>query len=151
MKRWVPSHSEQQRKVLQLIQGTPWMARWLRNLNGRGSDHDASDRAQDSPPAGLSGPLHPHPGSTPTPITPTVAPHPTIPNHDTIVLAPITPKAECIPLAPRTPNAETVPPASQTPAHPLDQDITTSSGPPASPAPNTHDAPTAVGQNTQTT
>jgi len=126
------------------------MAGWLRNPNRRGSDRDAYDGAHDSPPAGLSGTLDQRPVSAPTPVSPTVAPHPTIPDAETIEPAPITPNAEFIPLAHSTPNAETVPPAPQTPAPALDQDITTSPGPPPSPAPNTHDAPTAAGQNTQT-
>jgi len=126
------------------------MAGWLRNPNRRGSDRDAYDGAHDSPPAGHSGTLDQPPVSAQTPISPTVAPHPTIPDAETIEPAPITPNAEFIPLAHSTPNAETVPPAPQTPAPALDQDITTSPGPPPSPAPNTHDAPTAAGQNTQT-
>jgi len=149
-KRSVPSDSEQQRTVLQLIQGTPWMAGWLRNPNRRGSDRDAHDSANDSPPAGLSGTLDQCPVSSPTPVSPTVAPLPTIPDAETIDPAPITPNAEFIPLAHSTPNAETVLPAPQTPAPALDQDITTSPGPPPSLVPNTHDAPTAAGQNTQT-
>jgi len=150
LKRSAPSDSEQQRTVLQQIQGTPWMAGWLRNPNRRGSDRDAYDGAHDSPPAGLTWTLDQRPVSAPTPVSPTVAPHPTIPDAETIELAPITPNAEFIPLAHSTPNAETGPPAPQTPAPALAQDIMTSPGPPPSPAPNTHDAPTATGQNTQT-
>jgi len=149
-KRSAPSDSEQQRTVLQLIQGTLWMAGWLRNPNRRGSDRDAYDGTHDSPPAGLSGTLDQRPVHAPTPVSPTVAPNPTIPDAETIELAPITPNAEFIPLAHSTPNAETVPPAPPTPAPALDLDITTSPGPPPSPAPNTHDAPIAAGQNTQT-
>jgi len=149
-KRSALSDSEQQRTLLQLIQGTPWMASWLRNPNGRGSDRDAYDGAHDSPPARLSGTLDQRLVSAPTPVSPTVAPHPTIPDAETIEPAPIKPNAEFIPLAHSTPNSETVRPALQTPAPALDQDITTSPGPPASPAPNTHDPPTAAGQNTQT-
>jgi len=132
LKRLAPSDSEQQRTVLQLIQGTPWMAGWLRNPNRRGSDRDAYDGAHDSPPAGLSGTLDQRPVSAPTPISPTVAPPPTIPDAETIEPAPITPNTEFIPLAHSTPNPETVPPAQQTPAPALDQDITTSPGPPHS-------------------
>jgi len=149
--KWsAPSDSEQQRTVLQLIQGTPWMAGWLRNPNRRGSDRDAYNCAHDSPPAGLSGTLDQRPVSTPTPVSPTVTPHPTIPDAETIEPAPITPNAEFIPLAHSTPNAQTVPPAPQTRAPALDQDITTSPGPPPSPAPNTHNTPIAARQNTQT-
>jgi len=126
------------------------MAGWLRNPNRRGSDGDAYDGAHHSPPAGLSGMLDQHLVSAPTPVSPTGAPHPTIPDAETIEPAPITPNAEFIPLAHSTPNAETVPPAPPTPAPALDQDITSSPGTPPSPAPNTHDAPTAAGQNTQT-
>jgi len=126
------------------------MAGWPRNPNRTGSDRDAYDRAHNSPPAGQSGTLDQRPVNAPTPVSPTVVPHPTIPDAETIEPAPITPNAECIPLAHNSPNAETVPPAPQTPAPALDQDITTSPGPPPSPAPNTHDAPTAGGQNTQT-
>jgi len=136
--------------VLQLIQGTPWMAGWLRNPNRRGSDRDAYDGAHDSPPAGVSGTLDQRLVSAPTAVSPTVTPHPTIPDAETIEQAPITPNAEFIPLAHSTPNAETVPPAPKTPAAALDQVITTSPGPPPSQAPNTHDGPTAAGQNTQT-
>jgi len=53
-KRSVPRYSQQQRTVLQLIQGTPWMASWLCNPNSTGSNQDAYDGAQDGPPAGLS-------------------------------------------------------------------------------------------------
>jgi len=102
-----------------------------------------------SPPAGLSGTLDQRPVSAPTPVSHTVFPHPTIPDAETIEPAPIIPNAEFIPLAQSTPNADTVPPAPETPPPGLDQDITTSPGPPLSPAPNTHDAPTAAGQNTQ--
>ena len=126
------------------------MAGWLRNPNRRGSDCDAYDGAHYSPPAGLSGTLDQRPVSAPTPVSPTVAPHPTIPDAETSEPAPITPIPQFIPLAHSTPNAETVPPAPQTPAPALDQDITTSPGPPPSLAPNTHDAPTATGQNYQT-
>jgi len=149
-KRSAPSDSEQQRTVLQLIRGTPWMAGWLRNPKRRGSDRDTYDGAHDSPPAGLSGTLDQRPVSAPTPVSPTVAPHPRIPDAETIEAAPITPNAEFIPLAHSTPNAETVPPAPQTPAPALDQHITTTPGPPPSPALNTHDAPTAAAPNTQT-
>jgi len=79
-KRSALSDSEQQRIVLQLIQGTPWLAGWLRNPNRRGSDRDAYDGAHDSPPAGLSGTLDQRPVTPPTPVSPTVAPHPTIPD-----------------------------------------------------------------------
>ena len=126
------------------------MAVWLRNPNRRGSDRDAYDGAQDSPPALLSGMLDQRPITAPTPASPTGAPHPTIPNAETIKLAPITPNAEFIPLAPTTPNRETVPLGPQIPAPALDLDVMTSSGSPASPAPNTHDAPTTAGHNTQT-
>ena len=126
------------------------MAGWLRNPNWRRSDRDAYDDAHDSPPAGLSRTLDQHPVSAPTPVSPTGAPHPTIPDAETIEQSPITRNAEFIPLAHSTRNAETVPPAPQTPASALDQDITTSPGHPPSPALNTHDAPTAAGQNTQT-
>jgi len=126
------------------------MAGWLRNPNRRGSDRDAYDGAQDSPPAGLSGTLDQRPVSAPTPVSPTVTPHPTIPDAETIEPALITPNAEFIPLAQSTPNAEAVPPTAQTPAPALVQDITTSPGPPPFPAPNTHDAPAPAGQNTQT-
>jgi len=149
-KRSALSDSEQQRAVLQLIQGRPWMAGWLRNRNWRGSDHDAYDGAPDCPPAGLSGTLDHHPVSAPTPVSPTVPPHPTIPDAVTIEPPPMTPNAECIPLAPSTPNAESVPLAPQTPAPVLNQDIMTSPGPRPFTAPNTLDAPTAPGQNTQT-
>jgi len=149
-KRSALSDSEQQRTVLQLIQGTPWMAGWLRNPNRRGSDRDGYDGAHDSPPAGLSGMLDQRPVSAPTPVSPTVGPPPTIPDAEIIEAAPITPNAEFIPLAHSTPNAETVPLAPQTPAPALNQDITTSPGLPPSPAPNTHDTPTAAGQNTTT-
>jgi len=149
-KRSVPSDFEQQRTVLQLILGTPWMAGWLRNPNRRGSDRDAYDGAHHSPPAGLSGTLDQRPVSAPTPVSPTVAPHPTIPDAVTIEPAPITRNAEFISLAHSTPNSESVPPAPQTPAPALDQDITASLGSPPFPAPNTHDAPPAAGQNTQT-
>ena len=142
------SDSEQQRTVLQLIQGTPWMAGLLRNPNLRGSDRDAHDGTHNSPPTGLSGMLDQHPVSALTPVSPTVAPHPTIPDAETIEPAPITPNAEFIPLAHSTPNAETVPPAAQTAAPVLDQDLTTSPGPPPFPAPKTNDAPTAAGQTT---
>jgi len=124
------------------------MAGWLRNPNRRGSDHDAYGAEHGSPP-GLSGTLDQSPVSAPTPVSPTVAPHSTIPDGETIEPASITPNAKFIPLAPSTRNAETVPLAPQTPPPALDQDITTSYGPPPSPAPNTHDAPTAAGQNTQ--
>jgi len=126
------------------------MPGWLRNPNQRGSNRDAEDGARDTPPAGLSGTLDQGPVSTPTPVCPTFPPHPTIPHTVTIEPAPITPNAEFIPWAPSTPIAEPVPPAPQTPAAALDKDIMTSRGPSASPAPNTHDAATAVGQNTQT-
>jgi len=126
------------------------MAGWLRNLDRRGSDRDGYNGAQDSPPARLPGKLDQRLVSAPTPVSPTVAPHPTIPDAETIELAPTTPNAEFILLAASTPNADTVPPAPQTPAPTLDQDITTSPRPPASPAPNTHNAPTLAGQNTQT-
>jgi len=53
--QWLaPSDSQQQRTVLQLILGTPWMAGWLGNLNWRGNYCDGYDGAQDSPPAALS-------------------------------------------------------------------------------------------------
>ena len=78
---------------------------WLRNPNLRGSDSDAYDGDQDSPPAGLSRTLDQRPVSASTPISPTVEPHPTIPDAETIELAPITPNAEFIPLAPSMPNA----------------------------------------------
>ena len=94
--------------------------------------------------------LDQRPVTAPTPVSPTVAPHPTIPDAETIEPAPITPNAEFIPLAQSTPNAETVTPVPQTLAPALDQDITTSPGPCPSLAPNTYDAPTAGGQNTQT-
>jgi len=126
------------------------MAGWLRNPYQRGSDRDAYDGPHDSLPAGLSGTLDQPLVSALTPVGPTVAPHPTIPDAETIEPAPLTPNAEFIPLAHSTPNAETVPQAPQTPAPALDQNITTSPGPPPSPAPNNHDAPTAAGQNTQT-
>jgi len=145
-----PSDSEQQRTVLQVIQGTPWMAGWLRNPNRRGSDHDAYDGGNNSPPAGVSVMLDQRPVSAPTPVSPTVALHHPIPDAETIEPAPITPIAEFIPLAHSTPKAETIPPPPQTPAPALHQDITTCPGPPTSPAANTHDAPTAAGQNTQT-
>ena len=90
------------------------MAGWLRNPNRRGSDRDAYDGAHDSPPAGLSVTLDQRPVSAPTPVSPTVAPHPTIPDAETVEPAPITPNAEFIQLAHSTPNAETVPPALQT-------------------------------------
>jgi len=116
------------------------MAAWERNPNRRGSDHDAYDGAQESPPAGLSGTLDQRPVTAPTPVSPTVAPHRMLPDGQTSEPAPITPNAECIPLVHSTPNAETVPPAPQPPAPVLDQDITSSPGPRPSPAPNTHDA-----------
>ena len=73
-----------------------------------------------------------------------------IPDAQTIEPDPITPNAEFILLALSMPNAETIPLAPQTPAPALDEDITTTPGPPPSPASKTHDAPTAGGQNTQT-
>jgi len=89
------------------------------------------------------------PVSGPTPVSLLVAPYPRIPDAETIELAPTTPNAEFILLATSTSNAETGLPRLQTLAHVLDQDITTSPGPPVSQAPDTHDAPTAGGQNTQ--
>ena len=149
-KRSAQSDSEQQRSILQLISGQPWMAEWLRNPKRTGGDREAYDGAHDSPPAAPSGTLDQRPASAPTPVSPTVAPHHTIPEAERIEPVPLTPNAEFITLAPNTPNAETILPAPSTPAPALDQDITTSPGPPASPAPDTHDATTAVGQNTQT-
>jgi len=75
------------------------MAGWLRNPKRRGSDRDAYDGTRDSPPAGLSGTLDQHPVSAPTPVSPTVVSHPTIPDAETIELPPITQNAEFIPLA----------------------------------------------------
>jgi len=147
-KQSAASDSEQQRTVLQLIQGTPWMAGWRRNPNRRGSDHDEYDGAHDSPPAGLSGMLDQRLVSAPTPLCPTVAPHPTIPDAETTELAPSTANTKFIPLAHSTPNEETIAAGPHAPAPVLDQDITTFPGPPPSPASNTHDAPTAAGQNT---
>ena len=86
------------------------MASFLRNPNRRGSDCDAYDGAHDSPPGGLSGTLDQRPVSAPIPVSPSVAPHPTIPDAETIEPAPITPNAEFIQLAHSTPNAETVQP-----------------------------------------
>ena len=143
-KRSALSDSEQQRTLLQLSQGPPWMAGWLRNPHRRGSDHDAYDGAQDSPPAGLSATLDQRPVSPPTPVSPTVAQHPTITDAETIEPAPISPNPKFMPLAHSTPIAESVPPAPETSAPALDQDITTCPGPPPSPAHNTHETPTAA-------
>ena len=123
------------------------MAGWLRNPNQGGGDRDAYDGAQDSPPLGPSGTLNQRPVSASTPISPTVMPQPTIPDGEPIETAS---NAEFAPLASNTPNAETVPPAPLTPSPAMDQDIPTPSGPPASPAPDTHDTPTAVGQKPRT-
>jgi len=149
-KRSAPADCQQQRTVLQLLQVTPWMAGWLRYPNRRGCDREAYDSAQDCPLARLARTLDQRLVSAPTPVRPPVVPHPMIPNAETIEPAPITRNAEFSPLPPSTPNAETVLPGPQIPAPALDHDITTSPGPPPYPAPNTHDAPTAVGQNTQT-
>ena len=70
-------------------------------------------------------------------------PQPTIPDGEPIETAR---NAKFALLASNTPNAESIPPAPLTPAPAMDQDITTASGPPASPAADTHNAPTAAGQ-----
>ena len=123
------------------------MAGWLRNPNQGGGDRDAYDGAQDSPPSGPSGTLDQRPVSASTPVSPIVMPQPTIPDGEPIETAP---NAEFAPFTSNTPNAENIPPAPLTPAPAMDQDITISSGPPASPAPDTHDTPTAVGQKLRT-
>ena len=103
-----------------------------------------------SPRAGLSGTRDQRPVGALTPVSPTVSPHLTIPDAETIDLAHMTPNAEFIPLAPSTPNAETVVPAPQTPASRLEQDLTTSPRPPRSPAPNLMIPLQLGGQNTPT-
>ena len=89
------------------------------------------------------------PVSAPTPICPTVAPHPTIPDDETIEPAPMTSNAHFIPLVPSPPNAETVqvPPAKQTLARVLDYNIKACPGA-GSRTPNTNDVPAASGKAT---
>jgi len=149
-KRFVLLDSEQQRTVLQLIKRTPWMAGWLRNPNPRGSDNVRYDDGQGSPPGRVSGMLDQRRVSAPTSISATVGPHPMIADAEILEPAPTTPNAEFIPVAPSTANAQTVPPVLQTPAPAREPHMTTSPQTPASEAPDTHDAPTAVGEITKT-
>jgi len=90
------------------------------------------------------------PVSAPTPIRPAVAPHPTIPDDETIEPAPITSNAHFIPLVPSPPNAETVqvPPAKQMLGGVLDYNIKACPGPAGSRTPNTNDVPAASGKAT---
>ena len=143
----MPLDSEQQETVLQLIKRMSWMAGWLRNPNRRGSDNVRYDDGQGSPPGRVSGMWDQRRVSAPTSISTTVGPHPMIANAEIFEPAPTTPNAELIPVAPSTANAQTVPPVLQTPAPAREPHITTSPQTPASEAPDTHEAPTAVGES----